>query len=83
MKHIGLTEDEEIASFGNLKEHATITRENSKRNGIATKKCTQYITTKTVKRIGTLSKAKETVYKDIHIHVLIKTVEGQDVEYSQ
>ncbi len=23
---------------------------------------------------------KETVYKDIHIHVLIKTVEGQDVE---
>ncbi len=25
-----------------------------------------------------LSKAKETVYKDIHIHVL--TVEGQDVE---
>ncbi len=23
---------------------------------------------------------KETIYKDIHIHVLIKTVEGQDVE---
>ncbi len=32
------------------------------------------------KRIGTILRyAKETVYKDIHIHVLIKTVEGQDV----
>ncbi len=28
------------------------------------------------KRIGT-TYSKETVYKDIHIHVLIKTVEGQ------
>ncbi len=34
MKHIGLTGDEEIAKLRNLKEHATIIRENWK-NGIA------------------------------------------------
>ncbi len=39
----------------------------------------QYITIRIAKRIGTITYIKETVYKDIHIHVLIKTVEGQDV----
>ncbi len=38
---------------------------------------------KDIKRIGTITRRKETVYKDIHIHVLIKTVEGQDVERQQ
>ncbi len=38
------------------------------------------ITIRIAKRIGTIIRRKETVYKDILIHVLIKTVEGQDVE---
>ncbi len=34
MKHTGLWTDEEMATFGNLKEHAALIKENSK-NGIA------------------------------------------------
>ncbi len=41
----------------------------------------QYITIRDSKRIGNDNcYAKKLFYKDIHIHVLIKTVEGQDVE---
>lgn len=73
--------DEEISSFGELKEHAAIIKRKLEGNGIAVEEMHAIYHDKDSKIIwNDYTKLKETVYKDIHIHVLLKTVDGQDVE---
>ena len=73
--------DEEIATFGNLKEHAALIKRKLEKNGIAIEEMHAIYHDKDSKtHWNDYLRRKETVYKDIHIHVLIKTVEGQDVE---
>ena len=73
--------DEEISTFGNLKEHAAIIKRKLEGNGIAVEEMHAIYHDKDSKIIwNDYTKLKETVYKDIHIHVLLKTVDGQDVE---
>lgn len=73
--------DEEISTFGELKEHAAIIKRKLEGNGIAVEEMHAIYHDKDSKIIwNDYTKLKETVYKDIHIHVLLKTVDGQDVE---
>ena len=73
--------DEEISTFGDLKEHAAIIKRKLEDNGIAVEEMHAIYHDKDSKIIwNDYTKLKETVYKDIHIHVLLKTVDGQDVE---
>lgn len=73
--------DEEISTFGNLKQHAAIIKRKLEGNGIAVEEMHAIYHDKDSKIIwNDYTKLKETVYKDIHIHVLLKTVDGQDVE---
>lgn len=73
--------DEEISTFGNLKEHATIIKRKLVDNGITVEEMHAIYHDKDSKTIwNDYTKLKETIYKDIHIHVLLKTVDGQDVE---
>ncbi len=59
--------DEEIATFGNLQEHAALIKGKLEKNGIAIKKCMQYITIRDSKmHWNDYLRRKETVYKDIH-----------------
>lgn len=73
--------DEEISSFGELEEHAAIIKRKLEDNGIAVEEMHAIYHDKDSTTIwNDYTKLKETVYKDIHIHVLFKTVDGQDVE---
>ena len=73
--------DEEISTFGNLKEHAAIIKRKLTDNGITVEEMHAIYHDKDSKTIwNDYTKLKETIYKDIHIHVLLKTVDGQDVE---
>lgn len=73
--------DEEISSFGELKEHAAIIKRKLEDNDIAVEEMHAIYHDKDSTTIwNDYTKLKETVYKDIHIHVLFKTVDGQDVE---
>jgi hypothetical protein len=73
--------DEEIATFGNLQEHVALIKRKLEKNGIAIEEMHAIYHDKDSKtHWNDYLRRKETVYKDIHIHVLIKTVEGQDVE---
>ena len=73
--------DEEISTFGNLKEHAAIIKRKLADNGITVEEMHAIYHDKDSKTIwNDYTKLKETIYKDIHIHVLLKTVDGQDVE---
>ncbi len=71
--------DEEIATFANLQEHAALIKGNSERT-VPIEEMHAIYHDKDSKTHWNDYPGKETVYKDIHIHVLIKTVEGQDVE---
>lgn len=73
--------DEEISSFGELEEHAAIIKRKLEDNDIAVEEMHAIYHDKDSTTIwNDYTKLKETIYKDIHIHVLFKTVEGQDVE---
>lgn len=73
--------DEEISSFGELEEHAAIIKRKLEENGITVEEMHAIYHDKDSKTIwNDYTKLKETIYKDIHIHVLLKTVDGQDVE---
>lgn len=73
--------DEEISSFGELKEHAAIIKRKLEDNDIAVEEMHAIYHDKDSTTIwNDYTKLKETVYKDIHIHMLFKTVDGQDVE---
>lgn len=73
--------DEEISTFGELKEHAAIIKRKLEDNDIAVEEMHAIYHDKDSTTIwNDYTKLKETVYKDIHIHVLFKTVDGQDVE---
>ena len=73
--------DEEISSFGELEEHAAIIKQKLEDNDIAVEEMHAIYHDKDSTTIwNDYTKLKETIYKDIHIHVLFKTVEGQDVE---
>lgn len=73
--------DEEISTFGNLKEHAAIIKRKLEDNGITVEEMHAIYHDQDSKTIwNDYTKLKETIYKDIHIHVLFKTVDGQDVE---
>jgi plasmid replication protein rep len=73
--------DEEISSFGELEKHAAIIKRKLEDNGIAVEEMHAIYHDKDSTTIwNDYTKLKETVYKDIHIHVLFKTVDGQDVE---
>lgn len=73
--------DEEISTFGELKEHAAIIKRKLADNGITVEEMHAIYHDKDSKTIwNDYTKLKETIYKDIHIHVLLKTVDGQDVE---
>ena len=73
--------DEEISSFGELEEHAAIIKRKLEDNGISVEEMHAIYHDKDSTTIwNDYTKLKETVYKDIHIHVLFKTVDGQDVE---
>lgn len=73
--------DEEISTFGELKEHAAIIKRKLEDNDIAVEEMHAIYHDKDSKTIwNDYTKLKETIYKDVHIHVLLKTVDGQDVE---